>query len=155
MHSSEPKKWAHLPNPISHHESFMMSDYLRLAMIMLFILHHFLKICVAQTMKIAFDRHFTNKKYIELQRCLDSEMNILTQVFEEFVNLPNLHLNFHFLLHAYTYTTLSNTQYITEDNSFSQDDYENETGDANFKAELYESYKDLKLNSALINSSLT
>ncbi|UZO03810.1 uncharacterized protein OCT59_024212 [Rhizophagus irregularis] len=147
----KPKKWAHLPNPISHHESFMMSDYLRLAMIMPFILHRFLKVihiksdnlaliqqrinvqrndlvpkyivkcwvCVAQTMKIAFDRHFTNEKYIELQRCLDAEMNILTQVFEEFVNLPNLHLNFHFLLHARTYATLSNTQV---------DDYENETG---------------------------
>lgn len=108
----KPKKWAHLPNPISHHESFMMSDYLRLAMIMPFILHRFLKVihiksdnlaliqqrinvqrndlvpkyivkcwvCVAQTMKIAFDRHFTNEKYIELQRCLDAEMNILTQV---------------------------------------------------------------------------
>ncbi|POG74932.1 hypothetical protein GLOIN_2v1475793 [Rhizophagus irregularis DAOM 181602=DAOM 197198] len=192
----KPKKWAHLPNPISHHESFMMSDYLRLAMIMPFILHRFLKVihiksdnlaliqqrinvqrndlvpkyivkcwvCVAQTMKIAFDRHFTNEKYIELQRCLDAEMNILTQVFEEFVNLPNLHLNFHFLLHARTYATLSNTQVgCFYDIKLKQRISSKNTGnfvtfslqDANFKAELYESYKDLKLNSALINSSLT
>jgi hypothetical protein len=40
----KPKKWPHLPNPISHHASFMMSDYLRLTMIMPFILNSFLKI---------------------------------------------------------------------------------------------------------------
>jgi len=39
----KPKKWPRLPNPISHHASFMMSDYLRLAMIMPFILNSFLK----------------------------------------------------------------------------------------------------------------
>lgn len=38
----KPKNWSHLPNPISHHDSFMMSDYLRLAMIMPFILYQFL-----------------------------------------------------------------------------------------------------------------
>jgi hypothetical protein len=40
----KPKTWSRIPNPISHHESFMMSDYLRLAMIMPFILNRFLKI---------------------------------------------------------------------------------------------------------------
>jgi len=40
----KPKKWSRLPNPISHHASFMMSDYLRLAMIMPYILHRFLKV---------------------------------------------------------------------------------------------------------------
>ncbi|PKY34757.1 hypothetical protein RhiirB3_454782 [Rhizophagus irregularis] len=40
----KPKKWPRLPNPISHHASFMMSDYLRLAMIMPFILNSFLKV---------------------------------------------------------------------------------------------------------------
>ena len=38
----KPKNWSRLPNPISHHDSFMMSDYLRLAMIMPFILQKFL-----------------------------------------------------------------------------------------------------------------
>jgi hypothetical protein len=38
-----PKKWSHLPNPISHSNSFMMSDLLRLAMIMPFLLNRFLK----------------------------------------------------------------------------------------------------------------
>ncbi|EXX67154.1 hypothetical protein RirG_116980 [Rhizophagus irregularis DAOM 197198w] len=37
-------------------------------------------------------------------------MAILTKVFEEFVNLPNLHINFHLCLHARTYATLRNTQ---------------------------------------------
>ena len=40
----KPKTWSRIPNPISHHESFMMSDYLRLAKIMPFILNRFLKI---------------------------------------------------------------------------------------------------------------
>ena len=40
----KPKNWSHLPNPISHHDSFMMSDYFRLAMIIPFILQRFLKI---------------------------------------------------------------------------------------------------------------
>jgi hypothetical protein len=39
----KPRKWSRLPNPISHRDSFMMSDYLRLAMIMPFILNQFLK----------------------------------------------------------------------------------------------------------------
>ena len=39
----KPSTWCRLPNPISHRESFMMSDYLHLAMIMPFILHRFLK----------------------------------------------------------------------------------------------------------------
>src|SRR6266542_3435220 len=40
----KPKNWSRLPNPISHRDSFMMSDLLRLAMIMPFILQNFLKI---------------------------------------------------------------------------------------------------------------
>ena len=40
----KPKNWSCLPNPISHHDSFMMSDLLRLAMIMPFILQNFLKV---------------------------------------------------------------------------------------------------------------
>src|ERR1051325_3127217 len=40
----KPKKWSRLPNPISHRDSFMMSDYLRLAMIMPYILQRFLKV---------------------------------------------------------------------------------------------------------------
>ncbi|GES76619.1 hypothetical protein GLOIN_2v1790940 [Rhizophagus clarus] len=39
----KPKKWSRLPNPISHNASFMMSDYLRLTMIMPFILNSFLE----------------------------------------------------------------------------------------------------------------
>ncbi|PKY19767.1 hypothetical protein RhiirB3_384336 [Rhizophagus irregularis] len=40
----KPKKWPRLPNPINHHASFMMSDYLRIAMIIPYILYRFLKI---------------------------------------------------------------------------------------------------------------
>src|SRR6266542_5384935 len=38
-----PKKWSHLPNPISHYKSFIMTDLLKLAMIMPFLLNQFLK----------------------------------------------------------------------------------------------------------------
>lgn len=37
-----PRQWSKLPNPISHLESFMMSDRLRLGMVMPFILNRFL-----------------------------------------------------------------------------------------------------------------
>ncbi|RGB37592.1 hypothetical protein C1646_666057 [Rhizophagus diaphanus] len=70
----KPKKYSHLPNPISHHASFMMSDYFQLAMIMPFLLYRFLK------------------------------------VFADFINLPNLHINMHLLMHAQTFRTLINTQ---------------------------------------------
>ena len=39
-----PYQWSMLPNPISHIESFMMSDCLRLGMVMPFILNRFLTI---------------------------------------------------------------------------------------------------------------
>src|SRR2546423_7149653 len=39
-----PRQWSKLPNPISHIESFMMSDCLRLGMVMPFILNRFLTI---------------------------------------------------------------------------------------------------------------
>ena len=39
-----PHQWSMLPNPISHIESFMMSDCLRLEMVMPFILNRFLTI---------------------------------------------------------------------------------------------------------------
>ncbi|UZO01330.1 uncharacterized protein OCT59_012431 [Rhizophagus irregularis] len=61
-------------------------------------------------MKLVFERDYTEEKYDELKRCLEAEMAILTKVFEEFVNLPNLHINFHLCLHARTYATLRNTQ---------------------------------------------
>lgn len=38
-----PKRWSRLPNPITHYNSFMMSDLLRLAMIMPFLLNQFLR----------------------------------------------------------------------------------------------------------------
>ena len=94
-----PKNWSRLPNPISHHSSFMMSDYLRLTMIMPFILNNFLKVtslkpernisqhkiiscwvCVAKTMKMVFENKFTLDSYNKLQECLREEMIILTEV---------------------------------------------------------------------------
>ncbi|GES72471.1 hypothetical protein GLOIN_2v1790377 [Rhizophagus clarus] len=99
----KPKKWSRLPNPISHNASFMMSDYLRLAMIMPFILN-------TKTMRMVFESKFTLDSYDELQKCLEEEMKILPKVFPEFANLPNLHINIHLLVHARTYGTLINTQ---------------------------------------------
>ncbi|GET03715.1 hypothetical protein GLOIN_2v1790377 [Rhizophagus clarus] len=118
----KPKKWSCLPNPISHNASFMMSDYLRLAMIMPFILNSFLETSSLkenesksilrriQESRINMAKNFTLDSYDELQKCLEEEMKILPKVFPEFANLPNLHINIHLLVHARTYDTLINTQ---------------------------------------------
>ncbi|GES82480.1 hypothetical protein GLOIN_2v1790940 [Rhizophagus clarus] len=118
----KPKKWSRLPNPISHNASFMMSDYLRLAIIMPFILNSFLETSSLkenesrsilrriQESRINMVKNFTLDSYDELQKCLEEEMKILPKVFPEFANLPNLHINIHLLVHARTYGTLINTQ---------------------------------------------
>ncbi|GES82459.1 hypothetical protein GLOIN_2v1790377 [Rhizophagus clarus] len=119
----KPKKWSRLPNPISHNASFIMSDYLRLAMIMPFILNksrinmakNIIIACwvyVAKTMRMVFESKFTLDSYDELQKCLEEEMKILSKVFPEFANLPNLHINIHLLVHTRTYGTLINTQVV-------------------------------------------
>ena len=41
----KPAHWSRMPNPLRHHQSFMFSDVLRLAMLMPFILKRFLKPC--------------------------------------------------------------------------------------------------------------
>ena len=58
----KPSAWCHLPNPISYRESFMMSDYLRLTMIMPFILCHFLK-----------SSHLKNNELEIIQRRINSQ----------------------------------------------------------------------------------
>ncbi|GES94229.1 hypothetical protein GLOIN_2v1487024 [Rhizophagus clarus] len=120
----KPKKWSRLPNPISHNASFMMSDYLRLAMIMPFILNSFLETSSLkenesrsilrriQESRINMAKNFTLDSYDELQKCLEEEMKILPKVFPEFANLPNLYINIHLLVHARTYGTLINTQVV-------------------------------------------
>jgi hypothetical protein len=107
-----PAHWGHLPNPISHHESFMMSDYLRLAMVIPFILNRSLKtwhiksaeltniqqrinanrtdlvsksltkcwVLVAKSAQLVFKKSYSIDDYENLQKCLDTESRILTQV---------------------------------------------------------------------------
>ncbi|PKY14788.1 hypothetical protein RhiirB3_426867 [Rhizophagus irregularis] len=122
-----PKKWFHLPNPISYYNSFMMSDLLRLAMIMPFLLNQFLKesslknnktatiqqridiLQVAKMMKAVFNKEFILDSYEELQLYLKEEFLILSKVFASFVNLPNIHINMHLLMHAKTFGTLVNS----------------------------------------------
>ncbi|PKK63574.1 hypothetical protein RhiirC2_716893 [Rhizophagus irregularis] len=136
-----PRSWQKLPNPISHIESFMMSDSLHLAMVIPFILNRILKpqnfkqseidkfrsqtgvsrsdlviklwlkcwILVTKTMSMAFMHSFTKEDYTKLRECLDNERRLLSQAFEDFENLPNLHINLHLILHAKNYATLLNT----------------------------------------------
>ncbi|GES86132.1 hypothetical protein GLOIN_2v1790377 [Rhizophagus clarus] len=66
----KPKKWSRLPNPISHNASFMMSDYLRLAMIMPFILNSFLE---TSSLK-------ENESRSILQRIQESRINMAKNV---------------------------------------------------------------------------
>ncbi|RGB28732.1 hypothetical protein C1646_767448 [Rhizophagus diaphanus] len=105
-----------LSNDVWHHESFMMSDCLRLGTVMPFIINRFLcsnyiknnslttiqnrcnitradfatkmivtcwKV-VAETMVLVFKKTYNNDDYILLQKCLKKEMEILSQVFEDF-----------------------------------------------------------------------
>ncbi|GBC52022.2 hypothetical protein GLOIN_2v1836760 [Rhizophagus irregularis DAOM 181602=DAOM 197198] len=67
-------------------------------------------IYVAKTMKAVFNKKFTSDSYKELQQCLEEEFSILLKVFVNFVNLPNIHVNMHLLMHAKTFGTLINTQ---------------------------------------------
>ncbi|PKK57288.1 hypothetical protein RhiirC2_721325 [Rhizophagus irregularis] len=61
-------------------------------------------------MKMVFERDYTKEKHDDLKQCLEIEVALLTKGFEEFVNLPNLHINFYLCLHTHTYATLRNTQ---------------------------------------------
>ncbi|CAB4384513.1 unnamed protein product [Rhizophagus irregularis] len=212
-----PKRWSRLPNPITHYNSFMMSDLLRLAMIMPFLLNQFLKessikrnetamiqqridafrvssvpkiiiscwIHVAKTMKAVFNKKFTSDSYEELQQCLEEEFSILPKVFVNFVNLPNIHVNMHLLMHAKTFGTLINTQVADgEDKYLIEEQIQNDDVKVtspvnfisnislkkrmpkqerdkllltlhNFKTELFLSYVDMKFEAALINSSIS
>ncbi|RIA88708.1 hypothetical protein C1645_825996 [Glomus cerebriforme] len=62
----KPKIWSHIPNPISHNESFMMSDYLQLAMIIPFILNCFLKISSLKEREMKNIQQWTNALCINL-----------------------------------------------------------------------------------------
>ena len=55
-----PHQWSKLPNPISHIESFMMSDCLRLGMVMPFILNRFLTINCLKSQELAKIQERTN-----------------------------------------------------------------------------------------------
>ena len=52
-----PKTWRKLPNPISHIDSFMMSDSLQLAMMLPFILNRFLKNTHFKTSELNLFQH--------------------------------------------------------------------------------------------------
>ncbi|CAB4415387.1 unnamed protein product [Rhizophagus irregularis] len=65
---------------------------------------------VAKTIKAVFNKKFTSDSYEELQQCLEEEFSILPKVFVNFVNLPNIHVNMHLLMHAKTFGILINTQ---------------------------------------------
>jgi hypothetical protein len=79
-----PKNWSRLPNPISHHASFMMSDYLRLAMIMPFLLYTFLKDSSLKTNEIIaiknrmnINRTLVSKKIISCWVCVAKTMKVV------------------------------------------------------------------------------
>ncbi|PKB95722.1 hypothetical protein RhiirA5_473917 [Rhizophagus irregularis] len=135
-----PRQWSKLPNPISHIETFMMSDRLRLGMVKPFILNRSLTInclkpqeieklqertnmnrnqvisniikcwaTVAKYSQLAFKISLTKNDYIELENYLNKERKALIELSDEFVDLPNLHANYHLLRHARTFSTLTNT----------------------------------------------
>lgn len=83
----KPKTWSRIPNPISHRESFMMSDYLRLAMIMPFILNRFLKITSLKNNEAKNIQQRTGASRINLVKntiitCWVHVANTMSMVFE-------------------------------------------------------------------------
>ncbi|CAG8513601.1 10429_t:CDS:2, partial [Scutellospora calospora] len=65
-------------------------------------------VLVSKSMQFVFKHSYSEDDYMNLQQILETEVRILTQVFEEFVNLPNLNINAHLALHAQTYGNLIN-----------------------------------------------
>ncbi|POG53966.1 hypothetical protein GLOIN_2v1792129 [Rhizophagus irregularis DAOM 181602=DAOM 197198] len=103
-----PKKWSRLLNSISHYNSFMMIDVARISLVLKAIISCWVQ--VAKTMKAVFNKEFTLDSYEELQLYLKEEFLILPKVFASFVNLQNIHINMHILMHAKTFGTLVNSQ---------------------------------------------
>ncbi|GBC48405.2 hypothetical protein GLOIN_2v1790940 [Rhizophagus irregularis DAOM 181602=DAOM 197198] len=64
-------------------------------------------------------RKFTSDSYEELQQCLEEEFSILPKVFVNFVNLPNIHVNMHLLMHAKTFGILINAQVADGEDKYS------------------------------------
>jgi hypothetical protein len=89
-----PKNWSRLPNPISHHASFMMSDYLQLAMIMPFLLYKFLK-----------DSSLKTNEIITIQNRIDINRN----------SVPNQIIS--------CWVTIAKTMKIVFSNKFTLDNY--------------------------------
>jgi hypothetical protein len=89
-----PKNWSRLPNPISHHASFMMSDYLQLAMIMPFLLYKFLK-----------DSSLKTNEIIAIQNRMDINRN----------SVPNQIIS--------CWVTIAKTMKIVFSNKFTSDNY--------------------------------
>ncbi|PKC58469.1 hypothetical protein RhiirA1_445785 [Rhizophagus irregularis] len=83
-------------------------DVLRISLVLKAIISCWVH--VAKTMKAVFNKEFTLDSYEELQLCLKEEFLILPKVFASFVNLPNIHINMHLLMHAKTFGTLVNFQ---------------------------------------------
>lgn len=61
-----PNQWSMLPNPISHIESFMMSDCLRLGMVIPFILNRFLTINCLKSQELVRLQEQSNLRRIQI-----------------------------------------------------------------------------------------
>ncbi|KAF0559567.1 serine/threonine protein kinase [Gigaspora margarita] len=99
-----PLHWEHLPNPINAN----CTDLVSKSLIKCWIL-------VAKSAQLVFKKSYSTDDYKNLQRCLETESQILTQVFPKFENLPNLHINNYLPLHAHTYGNLVNTSVGTKE----------------------------------------
>ena len=61
-----PRQWSKLPNPVSHIESFMMSDCFRLGMVMPFILSRFLTINSLKSQELTRLQERTNLNHSQV-----------------------------------------------------------------------------------------
>ncbi|CAG8850254.1 46239_t:CDS:2, partial [Gigaspora margarita] len=72
-------------------------------------------VLVAKSAQLVFKKLYLTDDYKNLQKCLETESQILTQVFAKFENLPNLYINNHLPLHAHIYRNLVNTSVGTKE----------------------------------------
>ncbi|KAF0510987.1 hypothetical protein F8M41_018366 [Gigaspora margarita] len=72
-------------------------------------------VLVAKSAQLVFKKSYSTDDYKNLQKCLETESQILTQIFAEFENLPNLHINNHLPLYAHIYGNLVNTSVGTKE----------------------------------------
>ncbi|PKK70594.1 hypothetical protein RhiirC2_779506 [Rhizophagus irregularis] len=175
-----PKRWSHLPNLITHYNSFIMLDLLRLAMIIPFLLNQFLKklsikrneTAMIQQRIDTFQVNSVPKIIISSDGGIDPRFNRSCIGFTN-SNFGQLFLNWYVTEDKYLTEAIieqnqddnNDTKIISPVNFISNISLKKRISKQkhdkllltlhNFKTELFLFYMDMKFEAALINSSIS